>query len=240
MKKLLLPLLAIFSFTAAQAQWGGHKIKGNGNMTTITRSTPNYNSVHCAGSFDYVLVAGNEGRITITGESNLVKHIITEVKRGQLTIKTENGKQLTPSRNKTITIKVPFEDIDEVSLSGSGDLWNEDIIRSTNFEAVLSGSGDIILNIQAHNAMGKISGSGDLTIKGSTENLKAGVTGSGDFHGFDLKSINTNVSVTGSGDADVLCNGKLTARVTGSGDISYKGRPTNEDFKIVGSGSIEN
>ena len=240
MKKLLLPLLAMYSFTTAQAQWGGHKIKGNGNTTTITRSTSNYNSVHCAGSFDYVLIAGDEGHITIKGESNLLQYIVTDVKRGQLIIKTKNGKQLTPSRNKTITIKVPFEDIDAVSLSGSGDLWNEDIIRSTNFEAVLSGSGDIILNIQAQNAIGKISGSGDLTIKGSTENLKAGVTGSGDFHGFDLKSTNTNISVTGSGDADVLCNGKLTARVTGSWDISYKGHPTNEDFKIVGSGSIEN
>ena len=113
-------------------------------------------------------------------------------------------------------------------------------LQSGTLYPTLSGSGDIILSIQAQNAIGKISGSGDLTIKGSTENLKASVTGSGDFHGFDLKSINTNVSVTGSGDADVLCNGKLTARVTGSGDISYKGRPTNEDFKIVGSGSIEN
>lgn len=239
-KLLLLSLITVFSFTAAQAQWGGNKIKGNGNTTTITRSTSNYNSVHCAGSFDYVLVAGNEGRITIKGESNLLEYIVTEVKRGKLIIKTKNGKQLTPSRNKTITITVPFKDINAVSLSGSGDLWNEDIIRSNNFEAVLSGSGDVILNIQANSTNGKISGSGDLTLKGSTDNLVAGVAGSGDFHGFNLKSRNTTVSVTGSGDASVLCNGKLTARVTGSGDISYRGHPTNEDFKIVGSGSIEN
>jgi hypothetical protein len=83
MKKLLLPLLAVFSFTLSQAQWGGNKIKGNGNTTTITRSTSTYNAVNCAGSFDYVLVVGNEGRITIKGESNLLEYIVTEVKRGK-------------------------------------------------------------------------------------------------------------------------------------------------------------
>ncbi len=240
MKKILLPLLVVFSFTTVQAQWGKNKVKGNGKTTTITRSTSNYNSVHCAGSFDYVLIAGDEGYITIKGESNLLQYIVTEVKHGQLVIKTKNGTQLTPSRNKKITIKIPFEDIDAVSLSGSGDLWNEDLIHSNNFEAVLSGSGDVVLNIQVNAAIGKISGSGDLTLKGSTNDLVASVKGSGDFHGFHLKSTNTNVSVTGSGDADVFCNGHLKGRVTGSGDISYKGHPINEDFKIVGSGSIEN
>lgn len=156
-------------------------------------------------------------------------------------IKTKHGKQLSPSRNKTITITVPFQDINTISLSGSGDLWNKDIIHSNNFKALLSGSGDVTLNIKARFTIGKISGSGDLTLKGFTNNLEASVSGSGEFHGFDLKSTTaTMVSVTGSGDTDVLCKGQLTGRVTGSGDIKYRGHPTIENFKIVGSGSIEN
>ncbi|WP_047545937.1 head GIN domain-containing protein [Psychroserpens sp. Hel_I_66] len=240
MKKSFLLITALLSFTFSQAQWGGKKIKGNGNVTKVNRTTSTYDAVHCAGSFDYILVAGTEGKITLEGESNLLDHITTEVKNGKLTINTEKGKNLAPSRNKTVKITIPFKDLDAVSLSGSGDLWNEDVISSNNFEASLSGSGDVILNVKTTSVTGKVAGSGDLTLKGSTTDLVAGVTGSGDFHGFDLKTTNTDVSVTGSGDAEVVCNGELNAKVTGSGDIEYRGQPTKKSTKITGSGSIEN
>ncbi|MFT5848286.1 head GIN domain-containing protein [Psychroserpens sp.] len=240
MKKSIALIAALLSITFSQAQWGGKKIKGDGNTTTVTRTTLDYNTVHCAGSFDYILVAGTEGKITIQGESNLLEYVVTEVKSGKLIIKTEKGKNLNPSRNQTIKITIPFKDLDEVSLSGSGDLWNEDQIKSTNFKATLSGSGDVILDIQSKSVTGTVTGSGDLTFKGSTSSLRADVTGSGDFHGFNLKSTNTDVSVTGSGDAEVNCSGDLKARVKGSGDIEYRGNPSNKDKKITGSGSIEN
>ena len=38
----------------------------------------------------------------------------------------------------------------------------------------------------------------------------------------------------------MVCNGKLKARVSGSGDISYSGNPTNKDTKVSGSGDISN
>ncbi|WP_028873469.1 head GIN domain-containing protein [Psychroserpens burtonensis] len=240
MKKSIVLIAALLNFTLLQAQWGGNKIKGNGNTATLTRTTSDYDAVNCAGSFDYVLVAGTEGKITIEGESNLLEYIVTEVKGGKLIIKTEKGKNLDPSRNKTIKITIPFKAIDTVSLSGSGDLWNEDYINSDILDVSLSGSGDIVLTIQTKSATGKVSGSGDLTLKGATNDLRAGVTGSGDFHGFDLKSTNTDVSVTGSGDAEVVCTGQLKAKVVGSGDIVYRGNPTKEDSKVTGSGSIEN
>ncbi|OUR99002.1 DUF2807 domain-containing protein [Flavobacteriales bacterium 33_180_T64] len=237
-KRITVLVIALLSFSISQAQW--KKIKGNGNITTETRSTSDYDAIKCAGSFDYILVAGTEGKITLEGESNLLQYVVTEVKNGSLHIKTKKGKNLSPSWNKTIKITIPFEDINKVALSGSGDLWNEDKIIANNLEVSLSGSGDIILNLQTKHVSGKVTGSGDLTLKGSTTDLKAGVTGSGDFHGFNLQSTNTDVSVTGSGDAAVVCSGHLKARVTGSGDIEYRGNPKTEDTKVSGSGSIEN
>ena len=238
MKKsiLLTALLFCISFSYA----GDKSIKGNGNMTTITRTTSNYDGISCAGQFDYILVAGTEGKITIEGEENLLDYIVTEVKNNKLVIKTQNHINLKPSNNKTIKITIPFKDISSVSLAGSGDLWNKDVISATNLDVSLAGSGDILLNINASSTKGSIAGSGDLTLKGSTNNLQANVAGSGDFHGFNLQSNHTDVSVAGSGDAEVVCNESLKARVAGSGDIEYRGNPKTEDTKVAGSGSISN
>ena len=53
---------------------------------------------------------------------------------------------------KGIHITVPFEDISEVSLIGSGDIYTEDKIETTAFETELIGSGDIDLAIQTSTA----------------------------------------------------------------------------------------
>jgi hypothetical protein len=242
MKKLTLVAITFLFASTANAQWWGvgKKIKGNGNMTKITRTTSDYDAINCAGSLDYILVAGNEGNITIEGEENLLEYIITEVKDGNLIVKTKNNFYLKTSYNKTIKITIPFKDIDEVSLAGSGDLWNEDKITANKLEVSLAGSGDIVLDVEATSVDGSLSGSGDMTLKGSTNDLEVSLAGSGDVHGFGLQANNTDVSVAGSGDIKIVSNKSLKARVSGSGDIQYKGNPTKEDTKVSGSGSISN
>jgi len=47
--------------------------------------------------------------------------------------------------NKTIKITIPFQDISEISFSGSGAIWNKNTIDATSLEVALSGSGDIVL-----------------------------------------------------------------------------------------------
>lgn len=241
MRKSILLLAAILSVSTINAQWwGGKKIKGNGNMTTETRTTGDYEGIKCAGSMDYILVAGTEGKITLEGESNLLEYIVTEIKGGNLIVKEKKGVNLSPSWNKTIKITIPFEDINNVSLAGSGDLWNKDKINSNDFNVSLSGSGDVILNVEASSIEGNLSGSGDLTLKGNTNDLNLRVAGSGDISAFGLQANNTIASIAGSGDIEVVSNKSLKARVTGSGDIDYKGNPEKEDTKVTGSGTISN
>ena len=235
MKKSILFVAALLLATTIQAQ---KKIKGNGNVTTINRTTSNYDAVSFAGSFDYILVSGTEGKIKIEGEENLLPYIITEVKNGTLNVKTQNRINLQTSRNKTIKITVPFEDINTVSLAGSGDVWNENTISVPHFKTSITGSGDIVLDVEASSVEASVTGSGDLTLKGKTNRLEVSVTGSGDYKGFDLMANDVDVSVNGSGDAKVVCNGNLKARVSGSGDIKYAGNPKTEDIKVAGSGSI--
>lgn len=238
MKVSIVVIAALLFITTTHAQWSNKTIKGNGNVTTITRSTPDYDGIKCAGSWDFILVKGKEGAITIEGEENLLEYIITEVNGNELMIKTENNINLKPSFNKTITITIPFEAVDAVSLAGSGDIISKQTIRSKDFETKLAGSGDIILDIEAKNTKTIVTGSGDVTLTGTTTNFEASVTGSGDIHAYNLNAETADVKVTGSGDIDLTCTKSLKAKVTGSGDIKYKGNPSKRKNKVTGSGSI--
>jgi len=230
-------LVFVLCATTSNAQkW--KKIKGDGNITTVKRSTDSYNGLKAAGSMDFKLVQGTEGNITIKGDSNLMDYIVTEVKSNILYVKVKEKYNLKPSQ--TIIITIPYESINSVSLAGSGDVENSGTIKANEFDVALAGSGDIDLNIEAQHIDSRIAGSGDIELKGSTKNLITVVAGSGDFDGEHLKSINVDAKISGSGDINVVCNGELKVKIAGSGDVKYSGQPTKKDTKISGSGSVSN
>ncbi len=237
MKKALTIVLAILTVTLSSAQW--KRVKGNGKTVTIERSVGEYDHVALAGWFDVELVDGTEGQLTLKGEENLLEYIKTEVKDGKLTIKQKRGINLKPSNwNDGILITVPVENVDGVSLSGSGDIVGKTVLKSNRFRTSISGSGDISLEIEAASVDASMSGSGDMNLSGRATDFEVSVSGSGDIRAYDLEADFVDAQVSGSADIKVTANEMLKARVSGSGDISYKGNPKKIDTKSSGSGDI--
>lgn len=238
-KSIVLFATLLFSVSSANAQWGNNeKIKGNGNVTTESRTTGEYEKVLLIGSMDVDLVNGTEGQLKVEAESNLHEYIVTEVENGILKIRVKKGVSVSPSGSRDIKITVPFKELEGVSLTGSGDINGIDVIKAENFDTNLTGSGNMNLNLEVSNLEGRVTGSGDIDLKGLADKFNCTVTGSGDFNASDLKANVVEAVVSGSGDIQVTAISGLKARVSGSGDISYKGNPKNQDFKTSGSGSV--
>ena len=242
MKKSIYLLVActLLATTMVQAQWNSNQgIKGNGNVISEKRTTSSYDKISVIGFFDVELVSGKEGDITIKGEENLLPHIIIEVVNQELKITTEKNKNINTSKGKKIEIKVPIETMNQVSLTGSGDITSKKLIKSDSFVIILTGSGDIKLSVESENVDVNLTGSGDIVLNGKTENITSNLNGSGDIKASSLSAKNAKVTVSGSGDSSVSCSESIHARVNGSGDIKYIGDPQNKDTKVSGSGSIK-
>jgi hypothetical protein len=236
MKKIITFMLLIFLVGTLNAQWYGKKIKGNGKVVTENRNVSDYDEISVAGSFDVKLVSGQEGKLMIKAEENLLEYLITEVKDGDLKIKWKKGVSIRS--NKEVLVTVPFKSIEGVSLAGSGDVFTEDVIEADKFKVALSGSGDIKLRLKAIDVSSAVSGSGDIQLRGTTNSFKCSIAGSGDFHGYELTTKEADISIAGSGGVKVYVTEKLKGRIAGSGDIYYKGEPKIQDVKVSGSGSV--
>ena len=168
-----------------------------------------------------------------------MEYIKTEVKDGKLVIKTRKGVNLKPSSWKSgILVVVPVESIDGVSLSGSGDITSRTTLKSDSFETRISGSGDIVLDVEANSVEASMSGSGDMKLNGKASDFEVQVSGSGDISAYGLEADHVTVQVSGSADVEVTAKQSIKARVSGSGDISYRGNPGKIDTKSSGSGDI--
>ncbi len=230
-------MLFTSTIISAQGWFGLKKIKGNGKVITKERKVEKFDKILILGSFDVVLIDGKEGKISIKGEENIIPYIETIVRGNELKIKYKDNTSISTTKNTLI--KVAFEDINEVSLTGSGDVIAKKPISSEDVEINLIGSGDMKIKVDATNVESKLSGSGDIDIFGKTENYECIVSGSGDVDAYELKSKNTIVKVSGSGDVNVTATNKIKARVSGSGDIRYKGNPKYIDTDVSGSGDID-
>ena len=232
---LLLISLTLLSYNVTS--FVHKKVKGNGNITTKTHTTSDYHKVDVFGSMDVILEKGTEGTIRVTTDENIHEYVTIESNKGVLNIKIKNNVNI--NTKKSIHIKVPFTSLDNVSLTGSGNVLTNDQIKSDQFEAEISGSGEMNLDIDVNRVNAKVNGSASLKIIGTATDLEIKVIGSGDFDGGSLISQNVEANVTGSGEALVVAKSSIKARVYGSGDIKYLGNPSTIDNKVLGSGDIE-
>ena len=229
--------LALVTLSSCAQGWT-NGVKGNGNITTETIQVADYDAINVVGSMNVTLVKGTEGTITVTTDENLHEYLDITSNGGKLKITFKNSKNGFSSK-KGVNIQVPFTDINDISLVGSGDIISKDTVKASVMDLSLVGSGDMDLDIEANDLDSNLSGSGDITLTGKVTNFKAKVSGSGDFEASSLETQNTEAYVAGSGDLQVNARKSLKARVNGSGDISYSGNPEKVDTKISGSGDID-
>ncbi|MDI1255749.1 MAG: DUF2807 domain-containing protein [Flavobacterium sp.] len=221
MKKaiVLFGLLFVFAATAQQK-----------------RTIGNYTKLYVKGSFDVTLVQGKTEATITTSDKSILESVKIEISDNVLNIYMDDHKW---KNYGDIKIELPYQNLNEIHLNGSGSIAADGAINSDNIKVIVSGSGDIALTINAKNAVGELTGSGDLTLGGMTTNFEGKVIGSGDLKASRFKAENTLIEVSGSGDANVYASENIKARVVGSGDIKYAGNPKKEDTKVSGSGSIE-
>ncbi len=236
MKKIVV-LLALLNFSVSFSQ-KNKKITGNEKITTITRTTADYEGISISGSFDVKLISGKEGNISIKGDENLLEFIVTEINNGKLLVYFEKYKNIQYNYNSSIEITIPFEQINQLSFNGSGNLKNTDLIKTEYLNIEMIGSGNSSFHADTNSLKITKSGSGNLNGKGKTNNIEINSAGSGNVNMYDLKSENAGVIQTGSGNIQVNCSKNLDAKTIGSGTIQYSGKPEKISKNTTRSGSI--
>ncbi len=233
--KTILTWLAIFSlciFSANKANAEGRE-----------RNVAPFSGISLRVPGDLYLTQGDKQNIEIVAKPSTLEQIITEVKEGKLIIRFPNKNYVWKDfESGKIVIYVTVPEINELSISGSGNIIGEDGLQSKILDLAVSGSGNInIQELKAEQVKVTVSGSGDIIIKGNetATDLSAAISGSGNLKALDFAVEDALIKVSGSGNCSVYAKNKLTVKVAGSGNVKYRGNPQT-DKTVVGSGSISN
>lgn len=208
--------------------------KGDGPVVEESRTMAAFDRVELEGSMDLFLVESSEYRVVIEAEANLMEVLSTEVKSGELRIRTKDCfRSHDPIR---ITVYAPV--YRAVTLGGSGKIESENTLHGDDLSVSLSGSGKVALQLVMADIDLAISGSGRLEVSGECVNQSIAISGSGQVENYDLNSSGASVNVSGSGNCRVRANDHLSVRISGSGSVWYRGYPSIEEVSISGSGRL--
>ena len=215
----------------------GNMVAGSGKEVGVSRQVGAFSQLRLDSSVDVQAHQGTTPSVTVHADDNIEPLIETAVDGDTLVVRMKKGSSFRTHHK--VVVDVVFTSLTAVQQRGSGDL-HIDRISGPKFESSISGSGDLnIENAQVGAFALRIAGSGDVIISGSADEARFGIAGSGDINARNFPAKKVSVSISGSGDAQVNATEALEAKVAGSGDVTYSGRPKDVSRRVSGSGSIE-
>jgi predicted small secreted protein len=231
MKRIILVILTLSLISTACYF---NMIKGSGNVIQEERELNQFNEIGLRGTGTVILTQGDVQKVTITTDDNIMDLVQTNVKNGKLIIYTEGN--IMHYTKFDIDITIP--EIKAISVSGSGDVVSNEQLQCDDLELNVSGSGEIVISVNAEDIEASISGSGEIALQGEAGEVETRISGSGNMKARELTCKDASIRVSGSGNCRINATENLDVKVSGSGNVYYYGNP-DISTNVSGSGSVQ-
>lgn len=196
---------------------GGDCIQGNGRMTEEARDTEPFSEINIEGVFDVNFSCGDRYLIEITADSNIHKKIITEVKKGKLTVYAKGAVCTQNPMAVKITIKKPLR---KMTANGSSDLVGH-----------LNGCSSDELSVD-------LQGACTMKLVGSTQNLELRLQGASEFDGEKFQAQNVKIITEDATEAKIYVTDRLSGSAGGTSEVQYGGNPAHVLVDISDIGEV--
>lgn len=210
LKLLTLAGFGLVLLLLSGCHWVGEK--GNGNITTETRSISDFSALETDGAFTVTWTPGPPS-LKITTDENLHDYIRTSVSGDRLRvdwIKTLKG-------TRGIKVAISSRALVRTELNGAVKLEATDLSgREFYLEA---------------------NGASRITLKGNVNALSGEMNGASKLIAGALETRAMELEINGAGKADVNVSEALKVEISGAAKVTYTGSPTVSQ-QINGAGSV--
>jgi len=226
------------NFGTVRFGWPG-AVRGSGRVAEEERPVSGITGVELATFGDLTIEVGDEEKLRIEAEENLMPYFETEMRDGTLVIKQRQTVRIVS--NRPVNFYLTVKELESIEISGSGNAKAPDL-EAERFSIAITGSGDLRMgDLEAGRVNVRLTGSGDLRMGNlDADTLEVRISGSGDMAMDELLANTLEVDMTGSGGLDIG-GGEVERQgvtITGSGD--YRARyleSVETDVRLTGSGS---
>lgn len=185
-----------------------------------------------AGPDKVVVTEGEKLAITVSGDQEAIEGLRFNLEDGTLGIMRRKDWKA----QGVATVAVTMPPIREIVLAGSGDITAPALVDGA--EVNIAGSGTVAIDrVRSSTLDVNVMGSGTLSAAGTADRLDLNLAGSGMLDARALKVDRAEINIAGSGGGEFASDGKVEARIAGSGNVTVYGR-ADCSVKAMGSGTV--
>ena len=225
-------------------------IFSHGKLTKESKLLRHFDRIEVRGAVN--VYAKQEKRLrvaTVYTDDSVLESVVTEVRGRTLVVEADNVGKYAPrlplvriefKAIQPVEVIVSIKELQGVIVAGEGSFTGTNL-QAKNFDVFSAGTGKIHLeNLTADEVEVRMESAGDVILKGGVvERLRANLRGKGSLQAIDLPALRAHVFMSGTGNAAVRAENWLEAKLSGTGNLRYLGRPLNVFVQRDGEGQVE-
>jgi hypothetical protein len=200
-----------------------------------TRDISAFTRLDISGAFEVFLVQGNTSELIIEADEEIIDRIVTRVSGGELEIFVKG----TIRSHKTMKAYITFKELSEIELSGAVNLDGGNVMQFDKLDLELSGSCEVVVEMEAKSLDLDLSGASKLTIDGVVGFLDADCSGACKLYLAGLKATTVNFDCSGASTAEFWVTESLDVEGSGASNVHYKGEPKTVNVNTSGASSVK-
>ncbi len=233
--KIILALVLVTTITSCHFDMHLKHENGNGNVETEEREvTQDFDQVKGSRGLDVYLTEGNENKIVVEADENLLNLIETNISNGKLTI--TSSKNIGKAKAKKV--HVTFVTLTSIEASSGSDVVGNSVIKSESLTLDSSSGADLEVEVFTKELYAETSSGADIDVTGKASKLSAKASSGSDLNAKKLEVITCNAKASSGANITVNVKEKIDAKASSGGDVRYYGNPVSVTKKDGSSGSI--
>ena len=209
MKNISLLILFLSLLLTSCGIVDGKKIRGNGNITTQVKRATNFHDVDVSGAIEVVVAQDSAFAVKVETDENLQEYIEVYERDGVLHIHNRDHYDPDPTKSTIVYVNAPT--FGKLEASGACSIKSGNRLSSAEGIWVdMSGASHSQLDVKAPSVHVDLSGACSATLQGETRDLQIDGSGSTTVDAFGLLAENTEVQLSGAGNADVYASKSLS------------------------------
>jgi hypothetical protein len=202
----------------------------SGIITSEQRAFSGANQVVLHDYGELIITLGDQERLIIEGDKDLLKSIETVVENSALHIRIRTGlfdklshALSTSLSRKPLRYRLAMKELSGLYIKGAGRVRVSDV-DTQDMAISLQGAGSIeFSSLTAETLKVDFGGTGRLDIGGEVWGQSVMLTGAGNYVAPQLLSAKANIEIRGAGKATVWVQDELQVAIRGVGSVDYYG-----------------
>lgn len=237
-KLLLAALILILVFMALSAvvlkvNVFGDVIQGDGNIRQENRQVGYFDRVEVSGRFQVNYTQESRQAVLVTGDNNLLEHILTEVSDGELRVFTRNRLQ---SRN--LQIDLSSSDIRQIKAAAGAQFNAQNMIHSPVLTLLGSAGARIELEALVEELLVNLSAGSSARLSGQAQTVEVEASAGSQLDAFELEAQQVKVQASAGSRVNVNAQEELSVSGSAGSSIYYAGTPVINELNLSAGSAI--